>query len=300
MLLRKLTACALFLSLFALLPSHAQGQRPEDKEYFLNVNFVPLGPVPLARFSTSKKSAGSIEEEVESSSADAAKNGKKESAGPPVQGGQTVVLEEPKDQKPPTAIYYKVGREYIRLNCNLNALGKPTRIPVKSAVLKFYTRGENNADGKPTYKLLHSHDWTENQEDVLFTLTKPLSTKKWTRPAVKTYDLSTRKLGTNQFVVLNANQEESIKLATKKGSKNLAPHGIIPLSGDKLIGLELTAIHKGKAMKPYIRYFQVKPSQLKLLLVYPVTHAEDYHRIKFVQGNMTRGVYKEPQFVRDN
>jgi len=278
-----------FFSLLSL-PSLAQ----EKKEYFLNVNVVPLGPVPLAKFTTSKKSASKVKEDSEDTAKE--KEGGKSSA--PTQGGQIIVVETPKDERPPEAIYYKLGSDYIRLSCNLNAVGKPTRLPVKAKVLKFYTRGENNADGKPTYKFLFDHEWSPEQESMLFTLTKPLKTLKWKNPEVKKYDTSPSNLRNSKFLLINASQNSTVKIATKEGSKNIAPHGASLHTGDKVVALTLAAVEGNTTLPPYKRYFPVKNGQLSLLIVYPVTPAEDYHRIKFVQSRITEGSYKKAVIVR--
>lgn len=285
--LNQLITCAIFGTL-GLQQLDAQ---EEKKEIFVDLQFIPVGPVALAKFGTTKTPTALPREEGEGKE-------KKESSGVPTQGGQVIVLEQPKDEIPPQQIFYKVKKQYIRIGSNLNCLGTPVRVPVVSEELNFYTRFLDQ-EGNYKYKSFHTHTWSPGQKNLLFILSKSFKTKKWTRPKVNTYDLSPLVSKDTGLVIINASQEQIVKLIAGKKRGSISPHKMQYFSGDKELSVALAATNKGKTLRPFKRTFPMRPGSIQLLLTYPVTMLEDYHGLKYVQDKIKIGSFQEPSYVPD-
>lgn len=278
----------LFLFLFALFASPASAQSGEDNWQgrelppHIDLQIIPVGNVPLARFGIDPEASLEASGEEEGEQAPQAKTG-------------ISVITPPENEQAPSRYYVKQGGSYYMLSCNQNSISTPVRIPVSSPQIEFYSMAQN-ADGERSLRKAFTHILKPGQESLLFTLTKPLKERSWENPNVTTYDLSARKLKDQSVVVINACEEAYIAGVANQNRFALKPHGIsaIGLKNAESLRLQIAGSpDKENWSETQKLSLTVMSNSVHLLLAYEVPRIESPRGFKVTRGKLVPDRFRE-------
>lgn len=293
----------IFLSLVFLCGSISTAQEPDQSEGkpkkeipYLDVQIVPVGNVPLARFGRNKNAKpsalpvhikggpGAVETESPSENA------------PSSSSPQFSVIVQPDDERPPSRFYVKSGGIYLVVNCHQNSIGTPVRIPLTSSEVVFY-KMKRNQDGTESYKKAFSYEVKPNQKRVLFTLSKPLKEKKWTKAKMKSYDLSPSKLNDVSALLINSSVERYIGGKVDKEAFALSPARVklIRSDPDKMLRLNLAASsNKRKWSRMQRLSLPAVKDETHVILAYSVSPKESSRGFKVTRGKLVDDGFRIP------
>lgn len=283
----------LFLFLFALLASPASAQSGEDNWQgrelppHIDLQIIPVGNVPLARFSRDAETNFGPSDEAEAEAGD-------DVGAAPLKSGLSAIT-TPENEQAPRRYYVKQGGSYYMLSCNQNSISTPVRIPVSSPQIEFYSMAQN-ADGERSLRKAFTHILKPGQESLLFTLTKPLKERSWENPNVTTYDLSARKLKDQSVVVINACEEAYIAGVANQNRFALKPHGIsaIGLKNAESLRLQIAGSpDKENWSETQKLSLPVMSNSVHLLLAYEVPEIRSPRGFKITRGKLAPDRFRE-------
>lgn len=285
-------ACALQLTTQTL---HAtpESDTKEKPQPYLDIQVVPVGSMPLARFGKKKQRNDSSNDEQ---SAGRTQNTEAKGGGPssPKSSSGLVVINQAEDERPPNRFYIKHGDSYLLVNCQQNCIGVPIRIPLRSSVLSFYSM-KRGKDGSERYKKAFTYNVQPQQKRVLITLSKPLLEKKWTNPVVRSYDLSPHTINDKPAVLINASTERYIGAQLENKQLALAPHEskVLETGENGAIKVRLAASsNRKKWSKPQRLHLPVTEGLTHVVLTYAVSPRESFRGFKAIRGKIREGQFR--------
>lgn len=279
----------------------AQTGTEEKPAPLLDVQIVPVGPVPIAVFENVRVAPKKSNQPAPENGAPGAEPQQEETKAAPSHDIGLQMVVAPEDETPPTAYYVKLGEEYQVVNCNLNSLGTPIRIQLSEPNIAFYSM-KRDKEGKEVFKKEFTYEYKPGQDRLLVTLSKPLKSKKWDKPRVDFFDTSDKNLSQSSALMINIGSERVIGGIINKEKFNLRPysHLSIPNSGDKGLKFELAASPDGRTWGKTERFSVAPGGQTftNLLLTYPVTDQESFRGFKTTRGKIEHGKFKKaPKYI---
>lgn len=100
---------------------------------YVDVNVIPVGPVPLAQFGIQKSDNAKGKGQDEFNAAEGKGNapkGQKKSSKPGGGPKGFIVLDRDPREVPPRAPHLKQGKNYVVIPCIQNSVGAPMRVPL--------------------------------------------------------------------------------------------------------------------------------------------------------------------------
>lgn len=286
-------------------PEASEAEKPpvgeKKKELpFVDIYIVPVGTEPLAQFGQikSKPKPKKKEEKPDEGATGGGKESDQERAVPTGPKGFVVLQRDPREY-PPRALYMKHGDQYVILPCAQNSIGTPIRVPLKSSNLVFYDR-KMGSEGKYIYKKYHSHRWTPAQKRLLITITKPLKSKYWTKPQIKTYDISPNRLKGKSLVMVNAGEERVIGLVVNGKARRLKPFGKSTIDSSKGdIELKVGVLTKSnKLHAPQRVSVPNRPNEQMLILAFPCSSMESFRGMKTIRGRIIQDRHRKADLLK--
>lgn len=306
---RSLLLSAVTLSLSVLNGLHAADSqlktpKPSDKELRkITLQVAPVGPRRLAQFGVAKQKPQSKKVTPKQvvptePSADGSTEQEVEIDGEKAAGGSTSfrVLDIPEDERPPRSLYVKTAsNEYQQVICSFNSISPAIEFPIKGKQLVLYRKLPPKKPGRPfNYKAFADFELPEGNRNVLITITKPLKTKKWSKPIIAAHDLTNLENGS--ITVINTSDDQSINCQVNGQKKNLSKRrGRISYrseSGKKVARVVMTSQHGRRdedtnALLPFHDgFYKVKPDQKMIILTYSVTKKESPKGAKFIRTSL--------------
>lgn len=274
------------------------GSKPKGQKIplkYVDIQIVPVGPVPLARFGYGQ---GDKKSEDDAGKKNPADDGKKNV--PDVGPKGFVVLERDERETPPRSLYLKQGNGYYVIPCHQNSIGAPVRVPLTDAAMVFYKR-QQSENGTVSYVEYAKSVWKPGQDRILFTLTKKLNNKYWNEAVLRSYSLSSSVAKNNPLVVVNAGRERQIGILMEGKPQILVPHKRVLLGSNlkkNQLKLKLGVLLEGnKFHAPMNVSLPRRENEQMLLLAYPCTYKESFRGIKIAKGRLTWERARKARFV---
>ncbi|MES2996977.1 MAG: hypothetical protein V4733_09220 [Verrucomicrobiota bacterium] len=247
---------------------------PLPQPSYIDVLILPVGVEPLAEFEQIK------------------------SAGTEGSAGGIQVKEVPMDEIPPRAVYIrKNDKAYYSIPSNLNAFGMPIRIPVADTEIPLFIKSVSPGGGMEP---LATVTLPATRQCVLVILSKPITSKKWTKPLVTTLFIPPSEAPS--IVLANSSSAHScgVILNKKTGMIASAGHQILhpqtPSEGPPVASLSLAiAAPDGRFRPPFIQEFMpLRKNFSEIIVAYDTTEVESFRFAAYARGKIETGKFLPP------